>query len=474
MKQNEAQDPDQTQTRPRNEAQRPTHVMFGGRQWPMRYEPTGWRLRSKAKGRKADCRTGTKNLAEAKRIAKEYLENQHPSAPKPTPQSSGPERTYILFDGWKWPLLCDPAGWRLRSKAKGRVADCRTGTRNLNEAKRIAKEYLEKRQTSPMHSRKGGGTLEALAAIYLASPKRTQERVGENNVSRLRVICRVLGRELGTVTCREVGPKFWQDYQRAALEAKGLKFDLVTRYRENIAINAAVRAARCLFLPAFLPAYRAAGLDLAPDAGQATTMPVPHLPPSEVDDAALVAAWETLAPFGGGESAVVRRMTHDLQLWLVVGLARFAGLRRDEICWLRGDWIEEWDGAISIVLRDRPEQKWWTKTGKPYRARVIEPRLVAWLDVARKSPGTYVVPDPSSGVERHYWILHEPQYWLREVAGVAAQKPLHRLRGLYADHIAKLAREFETVRLAGIRAAQANLGHTTSAVTEAHYLTPVR
>lgn len=374
----------------------------------------------------------------------------------PIPPQVRPTR--IQHDGRAWPMYYEAAGWRLRSKAKGRVADFRTGTRNLKEATRRAKQYLERRADDPRHSRKGGGTLAALAEVYIQAPKRTKANVAENNVSRLRGICRTLGRELATVTCREVGAEFWQAYQRAALEAKGRKFDLVTRWRENIAINAAVRAARCLFLRALLPAYRAAGLDVRPDAGEAVSLPVPYLPPGAVDDAAVVGAWARLDPTD--------------RLWLVIGLARFAGLRREEIKALRGGWIADEAGVVSIALRDRPEENWWTKTGKPYRAQVIEPRLAEWLRMAAQKPDALVVPDPPDGSERHQWFAHEPQRWLRDAAAVRAAKPLHRLRGLYADHVAQLTADAVAARLAGVKAAQANLGHTTSAVTEAHYLSP--
>jgi hypothetical protein len=356
-------------------------------------------------------------------------------------------------------MYYEPAGWRLRSKAKGRLADFRTGTRNLKEATRRAKEYLDRRATDPRHSRKGGGTLEALAEVYLEIPKRTKAICAVSNLSRLRGICRTLGRELGTVTCREVGPEFWQAYQRAALERAGRKFDLVTRYRENIRINAAVRCARCLFLRPLLPAYRAAGLDVRADAGEATMLPVPYLPPSTVDDSVILQCWE--------------KLTSTDRLWLVIGLARFAGLRCAEISALRGSWIEDQAGVVSIVLRDRPEQEWWTKTGKPYRAQVIEPRLAEWLRTAAAKPDELVVPDPPDGSERRRWFVREPQRWLRSI-GVKAGKPLHRLRGLYADAVAKLTADAVAARLAGVEAARANLGHTTSAVTEAHYLTPAR
>ena len=408
----------------------------------------------------------------------------------------------VTFDGRAWPLIMEPGGWRLRSRSKTRNVSFRTGTTNLAEAQRRAKDWLARRAESPIHSRKGGGSLEALAAIYRAVPKRTKPVVGTNNISRLRTVCRVaLNRELADVTCREVGPELWQRYQIAALAP--LPFDLTTRRRENIAINAAVRAARCLFLASLLPHYRAAGLDARPDAGNAVILPVPYVPPSDVDDAALVQAWSVLA---SSRKSVEIGPDQNLRLWLAIGLARFAGLRREEIARLRGTWIEERGGSVRIVLRDRPEEQWWTKTGKPYVAQVIEPEVAAWLLEAkcsaspcgregalkqntRRSPvgakvpsskiapiqsessGGYLIPDPPDGGDRARWFSHEPQRWLR-AHGVTGGKPLHRLRGLYADHIATLTADAVTARLAGVKAAQNALGHTTRSTTEAHYLTP--
>jgi len=376
---------------------------------------------------------------------------------RPRPASTRPTR--INHGGRQWPMYYEPAGWRLRSKAKGRHADFRTGTHNLKEATKRAREFLDRRADDPIHSRKGGGTLAALAQVYMETPKRTKKECAENNISRLRVICKTIGRDFDTVTCREIEPEFWQRYQRTMMEKAGRKFDLVTRYRENISINAAVRSARCLFLRTLLPAYRRAGLDVRADAGQASTLPVPYLPPSAVDDAAVVDAWASLDETD--------------HLWLVIGLARFAGLRCAEISALRGSWIEEQAGVVSIALRDRPEESWWTKTGRPYRAQVIEPRLAEWLRTAARNPDELVVPDPGDGsISRRCWFSYVPQRWLRDVAGVRAGKPLHRLRGLYADHVAQLTADAVAARLAGVEAARANLGHTTSAVTEAHYLTP--
>lgn len=189
-------------------------------------------------------------------------------------------------------------------------------------------------------------------------------------------------------------------------------------------------------------------------------LPEPYVPPSVVDDAELLKAW-----------AALKETDHSL--WLVIGLARFAGLRREEITHCRGGWIEEQNGVVSIALRDRPEEKWWTKTGKPYRAQVINAELAEWLIAVRdfEPLDKLVVPDPASGFDRGRWFERAPQQWLHD-NGVASLKPLHRLRGLYADHIARLTSDAVTARLAAVRAAQQNLGHTSSETTEKHYLDP--
>jgi integrase len=360
----------------------------------------------------------------------------------------------VTWEGRFYRLHLEKNGWRLRMRTKGLNLDYFTGSKLFGTAQRLAREWLKDNAAQPTAIRKGGGDLESLAKLYLATPKRTKQEVAEINISRLRTICRkALGRELAAVTCREVGPDLWTRYQRAALAVAGKEFSLVTRYRENIAINSAVRAARCLFLPALLRAYRAAGLSVNEDAGAATMLPVPYVPPSAVNDAELVTAWGSL-------------QRDDLRLWLVIGLARFTGLRREEISACRAGWIV--DGFVE--LRDRPDDSFWTKTGKPYRAQILHPEFALWLRAFAESrpAGDFIVANPEDG-ERDRWFERVPQRWLRK-QGVKAVKPLHRLRGLYADHIQKFAQDAVTARLAGIRAAQEALGHTNPTTTETHYL----
>lgn len=66
------------------------------------------------------------------------------------------------------------------------------------------------------------------------------------------------------------------------------------------------------------------------------------------------------------------------------------------------------------------------------------------------------------------WLGREPQKWLRPFVP-GAGKPLHRLRGLYADQIKRETEQAMLARMAGMRAAQEALGHTSPETTRRHY-----
>lgn len=357
----------------------------------------------------------------------------------------------LIFDGRKYSLTFEAGAYRLRCRSKTRPVDYRTGQHNLSDAKRVAREWLERHANSPVHSRKGGGTLEAVVALYKTLPKRAADRSALINISRLRGICRVaLGKELKDVTCREVHHELWEKYQRAALAKHGRAFNYSTRYRENVPINSALNAARSLFTRPLIAKYRNAGLDVREDAALCTRLPQPYVVPTKVDDAELC--------------RLIAALPRDA-LWLTLSIARYGGLRCEEIAAMRGKWIEEKNGMAAIWLCDRPEDGWWTKTGKkPYHALIIEAELSEHL--LKNRDADYVV-DP--GGDRHLFFKREPQSWLKR-HGVTARKPLHRLRGLYADHLARLTENAITARLAGVEAARKALGHTDSKMTEKHYL----
>jgi len=321
-------------------------------------------------------------------------------------------------------------------------------------AKERALQWLQEHE-GVSEPKKGGGNLDALTQLYLSAPKTAADRAAKVNVYRLRTICRKsLGRELDAVTAREVGPDLWVAYQRACITDLGGKLDYATRRRENITINSAIRLARSIFIPPLIRIYEKAGFSFRSDCNETVMrLPEPEITPAKIDDTSMLTAW-----------AKLRKA--DIALWLVVGIARFAGLRRDEIKACRAGWLEGGD----IVLRDRPEEGFQTKTGKSWRAPVINPELRAYLEdfAATNPPDTPVVPDPKMQM-RAWWFERVPQDWLKK-HGIIDQKPLHRLRKLYADHQRELMHELLDREAKGVKAAQDALGHTTPATTKRSYL----
>lgn len=353
------------------------------------------------------------------------------------------KRETVLWKGQRIPLVREATGtWRLRSRSRHHPVDFGTGTADLMAARRVAKEYLENQAARP---KRGSETLEDVVKTYAVMPKRCAERAATDNAQRLRSIVRLAWkRELSQVKLSELSPKLWRDFMAAKLDGK---LDLATRRPGNAAINAAVRSAASIFIPRLRPAYAEEGIEIPDDATMIQWLPIMHLPPATSDDDALIKWWESL--------------TVASPEWFAVGLARFAGLRSAEIAACRPEWLE----GDSIVLRDRPEENYLTKTGKPYRSIVLRPDLAEAIRAA--APGELIVKAPHAS--REEWFERILPRLVRPFSPTA-KKPLHRLRGLYADNVAKITQEAVTARLAGIKAASQNLGHTTTATTENHYL----
>lgn len=336
--------------------------------------------------------------------------------------------------------------WRIRSRSRWLTLDTSLGTSHLPTARQRARRILQEFRAGALTPARRTGTLEQLADLYLSTPKRAAQDVAAANVSRLRTVIRaVTGRELDQCDAAEVTAHTWTAYQRHML---GASFNYSTRRRENIAINSAIRAARCLFIRRLRPAYEAAGIVLAPDCDVVTWLPEPYVAPAPVDDAALLTAW---------------RRIEGSPLWITIGLARFAGLRRDEIAAAQRHWIVERDGALQVELRDRPEDGWQNKTGQRYFSPILDATLAAALLGA--PPGLLVRP---SCPDRRTWFEREPQRWMRQFT--AARQPLHRLRGLYADDVRRLSEASILARLQAVKAAADALGHTSPSTTVRHYL----
>lgn len=363
-------------------------------------------------------------------------------------KSAAKKPLFVMHQGRKIPLVLNNGVWRLRSRSQHYKVDHSLDTGDLTSAKRLAREYLDQ---GIKEVKRSVETLEDLAKCYLDMPKRAGERTAVDNVQRLRSIVRVAwGKELGKVRLSDLSPALWRDYMS---KKQGGTLDLSRRQPGNAAINAAVRAAASITIPSLRPAYLDKGIIVPKDINSIQWLPTVSAPPSDADDAALLAWWESLPP-GSPE-------------WLAIGLARFAGLRSAEISACRSDWLVTREGGDYIELRDRPEHQFWTKTGKRYSALILHPALA---DAIKVMPSDMPLVQPGTA-NRSEWFERALPKLMRPFSP-AAKKPLHRLRGLYADHLARLTQDAVAARLAAVRAASAALGHTTTATTVNHYLDP--
>jgi hypothetical protein len=355
---------------------------------------------------------------------------------------------FIQWQGRKVKLVMERGVWRARSRTKHLTCDIVTGTSSLPEAKRIVKERLEE---LPVRAKKTEAraiqTIQDLADLYLAAPKRSSTDIARRNVTRMKSVCRDGARKTMAEIPVSSLPDLWPAYVAARQNLP--QPDYATRRHINRGINSAMRQAACLLVRGLASYYARNGLILPPDAGRVLLAAEIPKVPAEANDGALIEAWRGLRE-------------KDLPMWLTVGLARFAGLRQSEILAFRGKWVVIKGEATYVRLQDRPEDGFHTKTGIPYSALVMDQELAEYLPAMDDESG--VVP----AVNTVKWIMRKPQAWLKEFTG-AALSPLHRLRGLYADHVKRETEEAILARQAGIKAASEALGHTTIKTTVDHY-----
>jgi hypothetical protein len=352
----------------------------------------------------------------------------------------------MMWEGRKIRLALHRGAWRARCRTEHLTCDILTPTGNLADAKKFVKERLD---TQPAASTpKSKCTVQDLAAVYLVAPKRCSADIARRNVVRMKSVCRDgFGKPMDEVRLAQL-PDLWPAY--VAARQKLPLPDYATRRPINRGINSAMRQAAGLLVRGLASHYERHGLVLPADAGRLLLAAESPKVPATADDAALVQAWRAL------------RDT-DIDMWLAVGLARFAGLRQQEIFHFRGKWTVVKDGATYVRLQDRPEDDWQTKTGIPYSALVLDVSLAEYLRAM----------DPEARaitcLNTYKWIQRRPQEWLKVYTG-DAKAPLHRLRGLYADQVKRETEAAILARRQGIEAASRNLGHTTTATTEDHYL----
>ena len=350
----------------------------------------------------------------------------------------------IKWDGRTIPLLSQAGGWRLRSRSKAFPVDIFLATPSLPEAKRLAREKLS---ALPAPQDRTRGTLEDAAQLYLGAPKKCQQATAEANVSRLRSVVRDgFGQTLDQVAVDRLST-LWPAFV-AARQGRAQP-DYATRRRDNHGIVSAMKQAASVFLPALWPYYTRQGIKLPSDAVTIIWPAVASLVKPEARDDALIDAWRGLRD-------------KDRDLWFVVGLARFAGLRQSEILAFRGKWIEQKAGVPYVRIMDREEDGFFNKTGANYSALIIDLELADALAALEADQCLL------SREDARRWIQRGPQAWLKEFTG-DAKAPLHRLRGLYADHV---RRETEAAILASQAAkkqASQSLGHTSVKTTDVHY-----
>lgn len=379
------------------------------------------------------------------------------SPEKITPPKS--KTSFIMWEGRKLPMEWQASGWRLRSRSKHFEVDYSTNILSLGAAQDDAREYL-KREKAKTAKPKGKKTLEDVVTAYKKLPKRAGEITEATSISHLRSVVRVvLGEELSTVPATTIDAKFWLSYiaKRQGREIA----DLSTRDTINSAINSAMNNACCVFKAALIPLYKEQGIVFCPDVTTIQWLAVPKLPKTEVEQDELMTAWKALRGVRG-------------DLWAAVGAARFVGLRRKEVMHLAKSWVEIDGPATYVRVRDRPEEGFRHKTGESYRALVVNAEYAKFL---RDAPdGLIINPDLTNKKknvkkpnERRYWFWYVPQEWLKKFTGESAA-PLHRMRGLYLDDVAKLTSDAVKAKLAGERAAADAAGHTTTKTTKDHYL----
>jgi hypothetical protein len=101
-----------------------------------------------------------------------------------------PDSSFVLVDGRKWRLEFHGRSWRIRSRGKGRAVTQSLDVSNLADAKEAAKKWIAAAQEGRW-TKKGKGSLEVLATLYLEIPKRVSTKATTTNVSRLRTVVRV-------------------------------------------------------------------------------------------------------------------------------------------------------------------------------------------------------------------------------------------------------------------------------------------
>lgn len=358
-------------------------------------------------------------------------------------------RETVVFEGVAYPLVMEIGkGWRMRSRSIHRRVDFFTGTTNKTIARRLCVAHLTQlKEGKPMPTTR---TLADVVACYQGMAKRAGMATERLNIRSLRqVVQTVTGKDLRHFYLHDLGPDLWAKYQ--AIKQGLPRVDLSIRRAAHTSINTTVRAAVSMFIPKLRPGYERAGLSIPPDAGSVQWLQTLKRRPAGFQEAEMLAAWASL--------------TNQRALWFAVALARFAGLRKEEIGGCRGGWLVKHDGVWCLEIRDREKEGWYTKTGAHYFALITHPALIDALQTV--AAGDLVIGDIPN---RTNWLDRGPQKWLRPFMGSRDEiyRPLHRLRAAYLASIQREA--LIEMQQAATRKAAEQAGHTQTTTTVRHYL----
>jgi integrase len=373
----------------------------------------------------------------------------------------------ITVKGREFHMFKEPVSgrWRVRKRTEDVYIDKSTGCTELTEARRWAKVFVEKELGNAYRLATGGHTLEEVVQAYLSFPKPVRPYVADANVARLRSIVQVaMGKELHEVRARAVTYRLWEDF---IASKHGGRVDLSTPRRENISIMGAVRSACSVFPKKLDHRYAEAGINL----DFANLRRVPSLPVTSVARHALpdgcldklLAAWNLLKT---SESA------SDRAVYTTVGLALHAGLRSSEIAAAQKHWLAASGTEIKVVLKNRPEEGFRTKTDSQTLENSWLSGLVIDLGFAfhlMSLPEGKLVQYPQSSED---WFFNSVvNRWIRQfITKEMDGKGLHRLRAEYANSVKLKYGDRILANQVGIDAARLALGHTTSGTTLRHYL----
>ncbi len=357
-------------------------------------------------------------------------------------------REVVTFKGVNYPLVLQLGkGWRMRSRSIHRRVDFFTGTFNKTVARRLCLAHLAELEDGK--PRPTTRTLEDVVKCYQGMAKRAGMATEKLNVRSLRAVVQaVTGKDLRHFYLHDLGPDLWAKYQ-AKMQGT-TRVDLSIRRAAHTSINTTVRAAVSIFIPKLRPQYEKEGYTIPADACSVQWLQTVKRRPAGFREAEMLAAWATLT---------------DRALWFAIALARFAGLRKEEIGGCRGSWLVHHDGVWCLEIRDREADGWYTKTGAHYFAMITHPALI---DALQTVPADDLVVGAISN--RTNWLDRGPQSWLRPFMGTRAEiyRPLHRLRAAYLASIQRDA--LIEMQQAATRKAAEQAGHTQTTTTSRHYL----